>query len=328
MKRLIRIREVAKMAGVSPATVSRVMNGTANVNPEKCARVLKVIEETGFKPNESARALYRKSARILGVIVPNMDNPFFTEMTKAIEEEAYRNDYRLTICNSSDNAEKELHNIELLKRMNADGIILLTSEERIFQTVKEFQIPVVVMDREVTNFHDFIYIEADHFEGGRLSTELLFQKGCRQIVHIRAPQNLSSGRKRFEGYLSACQTHHLPPYYVDCSYDYEDGLSAAEQILRTFPQADGIIAPNDTAALAVYKIFHKHGKRIPEDVQLIGFDNVRISQMVTPELTTIAQPIAAMGQQAVRSLLDCINGKETKRSHTFPITLISRETTL
>ena len=95
---MISIREVAKMAGVSPATVSRVMNGTAKVNAEKRNRVLRVIEETGFKPNEAARALYRRSARIIGIIVPNIDNPFFNEMAKAIEEEAYQNDYRLTLC--------------------------------------------------------------------------------------------------------------------------------------------------------------------------------------------------------------------------------------
>lgn len=324
---MISIREVAKMAGVSPATVSRVMNGTAKVNAEKRNRVLRVIEETGFKPNEAARALYRRSARIIGIIVPNIDNPFFNEMAKAIEEEAYQNDYRLTLCNSDNDAKKELHNIELLKRMNADGIILLTNEEQLFHKVKELRIPVVVMDREVTDFQDFIYIEADHYEGGRISAQLLFERGCKKVVHMRGPGNLSSSRKRFDGYLDICQKYHITPHYIDCGYHYEDGLQAATQILEKFPDVDGIVASNDMVALAVYKTLVQNKKQVPKDIQLVGFDNIKLSEIVTPELTTVEQPIDAMGRQAVRSLIDRINRTETKTNHTFPVRIIERETT-
>lgn len=324
---MIRIREVAKMAGVSPATVSRVMNGTANVNAEKKQRVLDAIEKTDFKPNEAARALYRKSARIIGVIVPNIDNPFFNEMAEAIEAETYKNNYRLTLCNSNNDVEKELHNIELLKRMNADGIILLTNGGESFQKVTESDIPVVVMDREVTNNQNIVYIEADHYEGGRLSMEYLLECGCKNIVNMRGPQNLSSGRKRFDGYLDVCRKYHLSPQYVDCHYSYEDGLQQAALILETYPQVDGIIAANDMVALSVYKILTKNGKRVPEDIQLIGFDDIRLSQIMTPELTTIRQPIAEMGKQAVISLIDCIEKKETGKKHIFHVKIIRRDTT-
>ncbi len=325
---MISIREVAKLAGVSPATVSRVMNATANVNEDKKQRVLRVIQETGFQPNEAARTLYKKSARIISMVVPNIDNPFFNEITKSIEAEVYKHDYRLMLCNSDNDVKKELHNIELLTRMNADGIILLTTGGEVFQKIHQFDIPVVVLDRELSNNHNVTYLEADHYEGGRLSMEHLLQCGCKNIVNMRGPQELSSGRKRFEGYLHACQIHQIAPQFVDCKYEYEDGLKQAEVILRTYPNVDGIIAANDMVALSVYKILVKHGKKVPEDVQLIGFDNVRLSHILTPELTTIAQPITEMGQQAVLSLINQIEGRQTKKHYTFDVNLVARQTTL
>lgn len=324
---MISIRDVAKLAGVSPATVSRVMNDTANVNEEKKQRVLQVIEETGFKPNEAARSLYKKSARIISLIVPNIDNPFFNEMVKAIEDEVYKHDYRLTLCNSNNDIEKELHNIELLTRMNADGIILLTSREELVQKIDKFNLPVVMLDRELSSIPDVTCIESDHFKGGQLSMEHLLECGCKNIVNMRGPQKLSSGRKRFEGYLSACQKHQIIPQFIDCKYHYEDGLKQAEELLQKYPDVDGIIAANDMVALSVYKVLTKHGKKVPEDVQLIGFDNIRFSQIMTPALTTIEQPIKEIGRQAVLSIIDCIENRPTKQHYTFDVKLIPRQTT-
>lgn len=324
---MISIRDVAKLAGVSPATVSRVMNDTANVNEEKKQRVLQVIEETGFKPNEAARSLYKKSARIISLIVPNIDNPFFNEMVKAIEDEVYKHDYRLTLCNSNNDIEKELHNIELLTRMNADGIILLTSREELVQKIDKFNLPVVMLDRELSSIPDVTCIESDHFEGGRLSMEHLLACGCKSIVNMRGPQKLSSGRKRFEGYLSVCQKYQIVPQFIDCKYHYEDGLTQAETLLQKYPDVDGIIAANDMVALSVYKVLTKHGKKVPEDVQLIGFDNIRFSSIMTPALTTIEQPITEIGRQAVLSIIDCIENRPTKQHYTFDVKLIPRQTT-
>ncbi|MGO5052799.1 LacI family DNA-binding transcriptional regulator [Lachnospiraceae bacterium LCP25S3_G4] len=321
------IREVAKLAGVSPATVSRVMNGTAKVDEEKKQRVEQVIRETGFKPNEVARSLYKKSAHIIGVIVPNIENPFFNEMAKAIEEEAYRKGYRLTLCSSNNNIEKEKNNIDLLGRMNADGIILLTNEEEIYEKIRDSKIPVVVLDREISNHNEVACIQANNYEGGRMTIEYLLQCGCKHIVNMRGPQVVSSGRGRFRGYLDVCKERGLEPMYVECSYDYEDGVEQTEKILELFPQVDGIIAANDMVAISAYKVLNKHGLRVPEDVQLIGFDNIKISQLMTPELTTIEQPIAEMGARATEILIDYIEGRKVKSEHVFQVALIERETT-
>jgi LacI family transcriptional regulator len=322
------IRDVAKLAGVSPATVSRVMNGTANVDSQKRQRVEQAIKETGFKPNEVARSLYKKSSKIIGVIVPNIENPFFNELAGAIEEECDKNGYRLTLCNSNNDLEKEKRNMNLLSRMNADGIILMTNQKEIKEEVKKCQIPVIMLDRQVGTGSEIAYIQSDHYMGGRIAMEHLLECGCRHIVQMSGPNRFSSARQRFQGYSDVCRERELELVSLECEYDYEDGLKKAEELIRKYPDTDGIIAANDMVAISVYKVLTKKGYRIPEDIQLIGFDNINLSRLFTPEITTIEQPITRMGQEAVKVLIAYIEGREFKRQNVFPVTLIPRETTI
>lgn len=321
------IREVAKLAGVSPATVSRVMNGTANVDDEKKQRVLQAIEETGFKPNELARALFKKSSKIIGVIVPNIDNPFFSEAARAIEEEAFQRGYKMVVCNSNNNPERELNNIEMLIQMKADGLILMTNGEETGKNIEQCDIPVVVMDRKLSTGEKMICIESDHFKGGCLSTEHLIECGCKKILCLRGPQKYSSGKERYRGYVETCKAHNMEPIYIDCDYSYTDGLRAAIEALERYRDLDGIVACNDMAAMAAYKIFTKAGVRIPDDVQLVGFDDISFSRRFTPELTTIHQPIKEMGKKAVQIILQ--NEEDIKKSQNIvmDVSLIKRETT-
>lgn len=324
---MISIREVAKLAGVSPSTVSRVMNGTANVNDEKRQKVEKVILETGFKPNEAARTLYKKSAHIIGVIVPNIENPFFNAMARAIEQEAYVNGYRLTLCNSDNNLEKEKNSIELLGRMNADGIILLTNQEGLSEEIRQCRIPVIAIDRQVRISNEVACIESDHYAGGRIAMEHLISCGCRHIVNMQAPQELSSARKRYQGYLDVCREHGITPRSIPCRYAFEDGMKQTELLLEQYPDTDGILAANDMVAISAYKVLHKKGIRVPEDIQIIGFDNINLSSLVTPEITTVAQPIQEMGTKAVHILLDYLDGRQVEKRNIFDVELIVRETT-
>ena len=325
---MISIREVAKMAGVTPSTVSRVMNGTAKVNEEKRQRVLNVIKETGFKPNEAARTLYKKSAKIIGVILPNIQNPFFNEMAQAIEEEAYRRGYRMMLCNSNNNLDKEKNNIELLSRMNADGIILLTNQGGIRETIEKCKVPVVILDREVQADNQVACIRSDHYKGGMLAAEHLIRCGCRRIVNMRGDQALSSARDRFEGYLDVCRKYEMVPRYVDCRYSFREGLKKSEEILKLYPDVDGIIAGNDMVAVSVYKTLSKKGYRVPEDIQLIGYDNINLSELVTPELTTVAQPISRMGETSAKVLIDYVENKKISDNYHFDVELIQRDTTI
>lgn len=321
------IREVAKRAGVSPATVSRVINGTARVDEEKRERVEKAIEETGFRPNELARALYRKSSKIIGVIVPDIENPFFSELAKAIEKEAYEQEYRILLCNSDDQKEKELANLQMLAQLQADGVILMTNTGEKSQSYEAVSMPIVFVDRRLDEMGQTSVIEADHYAGGKLAAEHLIACGCRKITCIRGPQELSSGKKRYEGYREVCRQYSMKERFVDSTYKYEDGAKAAEEVLRRYPDTDGIIAGNDMTAVSVYKVLQKRGYRVPDDIQIIGFDGVKFGRFLTPELTTVAQPIKEMGKCAVQMILGTVKELPRDREMKFPMMLIKGETT-
>ena len=321
------IREVAKRAGVSPATVSRVINGTARVDEEKRERVEKAIEETGFRPNELARALYRKSSKIIGVIVPDNENPFFSELAKAIEKEAYEQEYRILLCNSDDQKEKELANLQMLAQLQADGVILMTNTGEKSQSYEAVSMPIVFVDRRLDEMGQTSVIEADHYAGGKLAAEHLIACGCRKITCIRGPQELSSGKKRYEGYREVCRQYSMKERFVDSTYKYEDGAKAAEEVLRRYPDTDGIIACNDMTAVSVYKVLQKRGYRVPDDIQIIGFDGVKFGRFLTPELTTVAQPIKEMGKCAVQMILGTVKELPRDREMKFPMMLIKGETT-
>lgn len=324
---MISIKEVAKRAGVSPSTVSRVINGTAPVDSVKKERVLAVIHETGFKPNKLARALFKKSSKIIGVIVPNIENAFFGELARAIEEEAYRNDYRILLCNSQNDTKKEILNIQTLDQLNADGIIIMTNSDSLAAQVKDCQVPFVILDRKIEGLDEIAFIEADHYKGGMLAMEHLLECGCRNIVCMRGPQKFSSGQKRFQGYQAVCRKYGVKEQWLDCDYDYEDGLRVAEEVLKTYPEVDGILACNDMVAFAVYKVLLTKGYRVPEDIQLIGFDNIRFSRLLAPEFSTIIQPIGKMGTLATQLIIQHANGKPFQKENVFDISLVKRQTT-
>ena len=321
------IREVAKLAGVSPATVSRVMNGTANVDSDKRERVLRAIDETGFKPNELARALFKKSSKIIGVIIPDIENPFFSELANVIEKEAYKNGYKLVLCNAHNDKEKELQNIDMLNQMKADGIIIMTNNENLKEDLRECGVPFVILDRKIKGMEDSACIETDNYKGGVLATKHLVECGCKNIVCMRGPQKFSSAKNRFIGYEDICKELNIDIKFVESDYDYEFGMKSAKEILTKYPEVDGVIACNDMAAIGAYKVFVGNGYKIPEDIQLIGFDNIRLSHMLTPELTTINQPIDMMGIKAVEIIIRQVEDKDFDRENIIDVQLVKRNTT-
>lgn len=322
------IREVAQLAGVSPATVSRVMNGTAKVDEEKRKRVEDAIRETGFKPNKLARALFKNSSGLIGLIVPNIDNPFFNEIAKAIEEEAYNKGLHIVLCSSGNNTQKEADNIQMLEQMKADGIILITNGNHTGRMIEKCSLPVIVVDRHITDCGEIAHIEADHYQGGKLAAEFLVKCGCRSIVCLRGPQEFTSGRLRYQGYCDVCRENGIPERYVDTKYSFESGIKAAYEMLERFPETDGIVATNDMVAISSYKVLRSKGIRVPEDIQIVGFDDIRFSSLVSPAVTTIHQPITEMGKRAVEIIFRYAEGSEYSEKNVFDVYLVERETTM
>ncbi len=319
------IRDVARIANVSPATVSRVMNGTANVDEEKKRRVEAAIKETGFVPNEVARSLFKKSAKLIGLILPSIENPFFAQLAGAIERKADKHGFRLVLCNTGSNVDKEKAALQMLTSMNADGIILTTSNDEIREYTAKCNIPVIVTDRSFNGGDTLRYVHTDHYQGGRMATEHLIAKGCKSIVCIKGQQEISSAKDRYEGYRDVCKEKGIKEQTVDCAYDFDQGIKVTEELLESFKDVDGIIACNDMVAISAYKVLHKKGIKVPEQIQLIGFDDIALAKLMTPELTTISQPVEEIGAKAAELII--LKDDNHKQEYIFEAKLIERETT-
>lgn len=320
------IRDVARQAGVSPATVSRVINGTTPVAADKRERVLRAIEEMGFVPNEVARSLFKKSSKTIGVIIPSIRNPYFTQLADVIDAAAKERGYRIVLYNVHHDLDQERAALQMLAAANADGVIVASNNEALQEELAHYQMPVVVdalfQTRQVN-----AYLYCDYYQGGRLAAEHLTACGCRNLVCIRGVQGLYTAQARYEGYRDYCREHGLTEQVVECDYDFEAGLSMTEELLERFPQVDGIVACNDMVAISVYKILHKRNIAVPDQIQLVGFDDIHLASLISPELTTIHQPIDAMGRRAVEVILNEGHLPKEGRRQSFPVSLVPRETT-
>lgn len=321
------IKEVAALAGVSPATVSRVMNGTANVDQEKRERVMQAIQQTGFVPNEVARTLFRKSAKIIGLIVPSISNPYFTELTAHVDAMAIQHGYRSFLCSTGYDPEKEKAAVQTLVSMHADAIILASCSDQIRDIINNCPIPVVALDAMLYGADVEACIYCDYYWGGRIATEHLIENGCKQIICIKGPQYRYSARRRYQGYQDVCKEYGIPEHTVECDYDFNRGLVMTEELLRQYPDVDGIIACNDIVAISTYKILHKKNISVPETIQLVGFDDITFAELLSPELTTVKQPVREMAEKAVELIVNNELTGMTGGKFVFPVALVVRQTT-
>lgn len=319
------IREVARLAGVSPATVSRVINGTASVSEDKRARVLRAIAETEFVPNEVARTLFKGSSKTIGLLIPSMHNPYFMMLAAALDEQASRRGYRLQLQHVGYDFTREQAALQQLQAGNADGVILVPGSTRRCGDWRGYSMPMVVVDSDLPGW-EVPCIYSDHYQGARMAMEHLVDCGCREIVLIRGPQSTFSGLSRYRGYQDYCLEYGICPKVVDCDYDFQAGLAMTEALLSRYPEVDGILACNDLVAISTYKILHKRKISVPDQVKLMGFDDIPFSGLMSPELSTIRQPVEDLAELAMELVLRRdLCGKEER--HVLPVTLVPRETT-
>ncbi len=324
---MVHISDIARMAGVSNATVSRVINGTAKVSEEKTRRVEEAIRKTGFNPNEIARSLYKKSSRLIGYIVPSILNIFLNEVGRAIEDEAFRSGYKMILCNSDENPEKEAAYIKMLMGMNADGIIITVNNEHLDEEIRNCPIPIVVMDKSAGAFYA-ASVQSDNYNGARIATEHLIECGCKKLVLMRGSLQYSSSQQRYQGYADVCREHGIEPRFVNNKYSYDEGVQSARELLECYPDTDGILASTDLVAFALYKVLHEQCRNVPDDVMIVGYDDVELSRLMIPMLTTVAQPIEEIGRLCVQLIVEQTKcGTIKQRENILPVSLKIRETT-
>ncbi len=329
---MVTIRDVAKEAGVSAATVSRVINNTSNVDLRKKEKVMQAIKKLGYKPNEVARSLSNKKSNNIGLLLPNITNPFFNQITEAVENTANECGYKIILCNTHDDPLREREYIDSLIFSQCDGFIVISDSAVLDEFTLKYDIPAVALDRYVS--HDqrrslkYPIVTTDNYAGGRLAASHLLECGCARMAHIGRPEGSKLAELRARGFGDVLKENGMDFFNVTCPFSYYEGLIAAERLFESYPNVDGIFAGNDMIAFAVITVAFNKGIRIPEQVQLIGFDDVLFSRLVTPALTTITQSIGLLGRNAAELLIKKINRENVANEViVFPCQLVERNTT-
>lgn len=301
------IRDVAKKAGVSVATVSRFINKNGYVKESTSKKIEKVIEQLNYKPNAIAIGLSNKKIKTLGLILPDITNPFFSTLAKAVGEAVEKKGYTMLLCNSNGELESEIKHIEMMESKYVAGIILISNTFD-DEHYKNFNTPIVLVDRNTRG--DFSTVTANNYEGGKLAAHHLLDIGCKKIVHLAGPENIFTAKQRLKGYKDVVQNFDWfsEQLIIHTPYSTEEAIQVTHKLLNTDKDIDGIFAGNDLIAIGCLKAIHTLGLSCPHDIAVIGFDGISVTQLVIPELSTIAQPIYEMGCAAVDIIFKQISG--------------------
>jgi len=322
------IKTVAELAGVSPSTVSRVINATGYVNEATRARVLSAVERTNYRPNALAKSLKEGHSSTLCLTVPSIQNLIFAEITRGAEDVARENGFTLVLCNVDDNEEVEREYIELMKTQWADGFILCsrTGTGGHIRALRDGGFPLVLALRfNEEDVGQFDIVSVDNFRSVYDATAYLLRSGYRRIALANGQRELFLYRERLRGYRQALQDNGVP-FDSALVLSQQGGLdSFVPQVRRVMalPEPpDVIFADSDPKAFVVLHALHELGLRIPEDVALLGYDNVELSALVQPPLSEVSQPLYEIGAAAARAVIRQIRYKEEHGVLPPPVSLV------
>lgn len=295
--------DVARQAGVSIATVSRVFNDDPTVRPENRARVADAISMMGYRPNRLAANLRRQKAEMIGVLVSDIENPHFTEMVRAVEDRAFRTGHRVLLCNTDESVEKQRAYLEVLAAERVRGVILAASDPGApeISELLDLEIPIVAFDREVADPRAGAVV-VDNVGGMRTATEHLIALGHRRIAMVAGTLGVQTGDERLAGYRQAMEAAGLVPQVAEGGFRLARGRAAVEA-LAADPEITALVAGNNLMSIGALQALRAAGRRVPEDVSLVTVDDPFWAELVEPPLTTLAQPVAAMAERAVELLL-------------------------
>ncbi len=321
------LKDIAKGAGVTVTTVSRVLNNRGYISDETREKVYQVMKELNYQPNEIARSLSRKKSNIIGLIIPTIAHPFFSELSFYLEYYAYKEGYKLMLCNSQMEAKKEKEYIDMLRAHQVDGLILASHTLEVEDYIN-IDLPIVTFDRKVGNIP---YITSDNYQGGSLATNLLINKGCKKIVYIGGNLKLDLlANIRYDVFLEIAEKSGIEHFIVQTDLN---GFNIAEyrklifDLLKEHPDIDGIFASSDLIAATVIRVAQRVNKKIPKDIKIVGYDDIQEASLFVPEITSIRQPIKKMGSMAIEVLKKQIDKEKISNSNIIAVELVERETT-
>ena len=329
-EKTISIKELAEISNVSIATISRVINKKGGYSKATEERILKLIESKSYQRNVNARSLRTKKSQTIGVIVPDISNEFFAKIVQSVEKQAIKYNYSVFVCNTDENIEIEKRQLSNLIGQFVDGIIYIGGGVQLENDSQLFKIPVIYIDRYIDDKE--IYIESDNFHGGYLAGQELKQSGCRKIAVMKDIRKISSAYKRYLGFLQAMKDYRMNfDNKLLCDVTVISHKEAKEKTLELLDSGevfDGIFATNDTMALGIMMALNERRIKIPNEVKLVGFDNISAAEMAGVPLTTINQNKQKMGELAVELLMDKILARKSNvRNIKIPVNLIRRKST-
>lgn len=307
MSKRITMADVARDAGVSQMTVSRVINNREGTSATTRRRVLDTIERLGYRPSGIARGLATNRTKTLGLIVPDVSNPFFSSVARGVEHVAHTAGYNVFLCNTEEDPERELAVLESLEEKQVDGLVLCSSRlgEDALRDLVARQRAVVLVNRRLSGGPVRSALVDDE-AGGRLAVEHLLRAGHRRIGFLAGPPASHSGRERAKGYqavLTAAGYHTGSSLSLPCSPDVAGGARATRQFLAEHPDATALFCYNDLVAVGALQACAELGIRVPGEIAIIGHDDIMLAALVTPSLTTCRVPRYELGVEAVRLLL-------------------------
>lgn len=327
------IRDVARRSGVSPMTVSRVVTGSARVKPETRQRVEEAVAALGYVPNHLARGLSRRKTGALALIVPDFADPFFTLILRGAEDVARRAGYRVILCNTDGDVEREDAYLEDMAAHRVDGLLIAPVSDRSRNNLRRLgpqRAPFVLVDRAIPGIEADV-VQGDSVDGARQITAHLIALGHTRIAHVTESQEVSTARDRLRGYAAALEEAGIPfdPELVAeaRTANISGGSDATRSLLTRTDPPSAIFAVNNLAAVGAIRAIREHGLEIPGDIAVVCFDDIELAAMLCPFLTVMAQPAETFGTLAAQLLLDRIGGRapERRRRVVLPADLIVRE---
>ena len=323
------MKDIARLAQVSTSTVSHVINGSRFVSDEIREKVMRIVAELNYTPSAVARSLKVRETKTIGLLVTATNNPFFAEVMAGVEQYCQQHQYNLIIATTGGDAKRLQQNLQTLIHKQVDGVLLMCGDSR-FQADMELTVslPLVVMDWWFTELNaDKILDNSEH--GGYLATKSMVDAGHQKIGIITGNLRKSVAKNRLQGYKKALSEANIvlnPDWIVESHFDFEGGIVGAQKLLALSDRPTAIFCCSDTIAIGAYQAIQNQGLRIPQDISIMGYDDIELARYLFPSLSTISQPKAELGKLAVETLLQRIQEpNENYRTLVLEPTCILRE---
>lgn len=329
----VTIKDIANLAGVSKTTVSKVINNKADsISKSTRDKIIQIMKEQNYIPNKLAQGLVTKRTKTIGLLIPDIRNPFFTDVSRGVEDFAMEKGYNIILCNTDEDYEKEAQCVLMLSEKMVDGIILAPSSNKSYEKdiYNSLKIPIVLVDKNIDIENAKGVVKVDNKNGTYESTKHLIKKGHKNILYLSGPLKNNIAKERLNGYISALEKYDIVlnkeniiegKYKYEWSYEYIKNLKSIN--------FSAICCANDLMAIGTIQALRERDIRVPQDISVVGFDDIETAKLTNPSLTTVRQPSYKMGKKAIEILINSLNCESMNKEKviTFKPELILRNST-